>query len=64
MSDPQLSLFIPEPMIPAAASAGGRDLWYDYGRCVWVADPFDAFLSDEQLLQKYGPATGKPEARP
>lgn len=64
MSDAQLSLFIPEPDIPGTTNASGRDVWYDCARCMWVVDPFDAFLSDAQLLQKYGPATGKPEAKP
>ena len=60
----QLELFIPEPMIAGADNASGRDVWYDFGRCIWVTDPFDAWLSDEQLRLKYGPATGKPEAEP
>lgn len=60
----QLELpLIPDPMIPAATNAAGRDVWYDRARCMWTHDPFDIWLSDEQLLKKYGPATGKPEAR-
>lgn len=60
----QLSLtLIPEPMIAGADNASGRDVWYDRARCMWTVDPFDLWLSDEQLLLKYGPAAaGKPEA--
>lgn len=59
----QLELFIPDPMIAGADNASGRDVWYDCARCMWTVDPFDAWLSDEQFLKKYGPATGKPEAK-
>ncbi len=58
----QLSLFIPEPDISGSTNASGRDLWYDRARCMWTPDPFDAWLSDEQLLKKYG--TAAPERQP
>jgi len=62
--DNQLTLpLIPEPDILGSTNASGRDVWYDRARCRWTTDPFDLWLSDEQLLQKYGPATGKLEAR-
>lgn len=60
MTTEQLSLpLIPLPDIPADTNASGRDVWFDRARNVWVSDPFDAWLSDDQLLKKYGPACGK-----
>lgn len=56
----QLSLDLtPPPDIPGSTNGSGRDLWYDRARCTWTPDPFDAWLSDDQLLKKYGPAIEK-----
>ena len=51
----QLDLpLISDPDIPEAPKAPGQDLWYDLARRQWIADPFDAWLSDEQLAKKCG----------
>ena len=61
----QLTLSLPTEPPPARPKFDSCCyLWFDLGQGAWVTDPFDAWLSDEQLLKKYGPATGKPEARP
>ncbi|UOF79299.1 hypothetical protein [Caudoviricetes sp.] len=51
------------PISPRPETDSHCYLWFDLGQGAWVTDPFDAWLTDEQLIQKYGPATGKPEAR-
>lgn len=52
----QMDLFLPLPDIPAGSSASGKPLWYDRRRCVWTTNPDDLFLTDEQLIEKYGAA--------
>lgn len=54
---------IPPPDIQGSTNLSGRDLWYDRARCVWITDPFDAWLSDDQLMKKYGPAIKESGAR-
>lgn len=55
----QLDLFTPPPMILGSTNASGRDVWFDRARSMWTLDPFDAWLSDEQLVAKYGAAVDK-----
>lgn len=53
MSD-QPDLFIPTPDIPAGTTVAGDAVWYCRRRAVWTTDPADLFLTDEQLVAKYG----------
>lgn len=59
----QPDLFIPTPTISGETNASGRDVWYCRRRMTWTVDPADLFLTDAQLLAKYGPAVS-PECRP
>lgn len=51
-----IDLFSPPPMISGSTNGSGRDVWYDFRRCNWTTDPIDLFLSDDQLIAKYGEA--------
>lgn len=52
----QPDLFRPAPMISGKTNMSGRDIWYCRRRMVWTIDVEDLFLTDVQLLTKYGPA--------
>jgi hypothetical protein len=52
----QGDLFRPAPSILGETTIGGKDVWYCPRTCRWTTDPEDLFLSDAQLMAKYGPA--------
>lgn len=52
----QQDLFISEPDIAAGTTLSGEPVWYDRRNCRWTIDPEDLWLTEEQLLQKYGSA--------
>jgi hypothetical protein len=52
----QGDLFRPPPSIRGETTIGGKDLWRCPRRLVWTTDPEDLFLSDAELMAKYGPA--------
>jgi hypothetical protein len=53
---PQTDLLRPNPMIPAATSFMGVDIWRDPRTCRMTSDVEDLFLTDAQLIAKYGRA--------
>ena len=50
----QMDLFIPEPDIKAGTTLSGQPVWYDRRNCRWTTDPADLFLTEDELLRKYG----------